>query len=150
MIIDGNHISHESHRHQLKLEDTKFPFRCDGDKVIGIGKRYTCTACNFDLHKHCGVDPDTPMFHPLMPKCDFDLHPCCANFPMELEDGSVKLKLIEKDRRWIYRSRCKKYKLEVAYAREIIEERSTKLLGLWQSKKHRYGYEYPDTVRSDP
>ncbi|PRQ24393.1 putative chromatin regulator PHD family [Rosa chinensis] len=163
MIIDGNHISHESHCHQLKLEDTKFPFRCDGCKMIGMGQRYTCAACNFDLHKHCGVDPHTPMFHPLMPKCknlkfclrppkkatqycdactkpvtgflyrcegcDFDLHPCCANLPMELEHEGLKLKLIEKDGRWIYRSRCKKYKLEVAYAREIIEESSTELMG---------------------
>lgn len=165
MIIDDDQISHESHHHKLKLEDTNFPFRCDGCncKVIGIGKRYTCAACDFDLHKHCAVDPHTPICHPLMAKCynlqfclsppanathycdactkpvtgflyrchrcNFDLHPCCANLPMELEDGEVKLKLVEKDRRWIYRSRCKKYKLEVACAREILEESSTELFG---------------------
>lgn len=48
---------------------------------------------------------------------------------MELEDGEIELKLIEKDRRWIYRSRCKKYKLEVACAREILEDSSTELMG---------------------
>ncbi|KAL6209675.1 hypothetical protein ACLB2K_020615 [Fragaria x ananassa] len=30
-------------------------------------------------------------------RCNFYLHPCCANLPTELEDEGVKLKLIKKD-----------------------------------------------------
>lgn len=66
-----NEISHFSHpQHILKFEYTEFPFKCDGCKEIGIGSRYSCAACNFDLHSHCAI-PSATISHPFYPKCSF-------------------------------------------------------------------------------
>ncbi|XP_052179651.1 uncharacterized protein LOC127792982 [Diospyros lotus] len=65
--------------------------------------------------------------------CGFDLHPCCANLPMVLDDGEVKLSLYSKvtepclrcgrkGRSWSYRSTCKKYNLHVACVKEMLVE----------------------------
>ncbi|GMN37478.1 hypothetical protein TIFTF001_006838 [Ficus carica] len=66
-----NEISHFSHpQHNLKLEYSEFPFKCDGCKEAGIGSRYKCTACDFDLHTHCAI-PSPTIAHPFYTKCSF-------------------------------------------------------------------------------
>ncbi|XP_027362118.1 uncharacterized protein LOC113869825 [Abrus precatorius] len=64
-------ISHFSHKqHKLRFEYSEFPFKCDGCKEIGIGSRYKCSLCDFDLHMHCAI-PSPTLFHPFYPKCCF-------------------------------------------------------------------------------
>ncbi|KAL3722699.1 hypothetical protein ACJRO7_034988 [Eucalyptus globulus] len=48
-------ITHPSHRHNLKPEDNKILFKCDGCKEDGIGLCYRCDKCKFDLHFHCAI-----------------------------------------------------------------------------------------------
>jgi hypothetical protein len=53
-------ISHFSHpQHKLRFEHTDFPFKCDGCKEIGIGSRYKCFICDYDLHTHCAIIPSS-------------------------------------------------------------------------------------------
>ncbi|KAF3433724.1 hypothetical protein FNV43_RR24827 [Rhamnella rubrinervis] len=47
----GNHFSHPDHR--LELKTFQKPYRCDGCKEPGFGKRYRCDLCDFDLHQDC-------------------------------------------------------------------------------------------------
>ncbi|KAJ8763538.1 hypothetical protein K2173_002421 [Erythroxylum novogranatense] len=62
-------ISHYYHpQHTLKFDDSEFPFKCDGCKEVGIGSRYRCSICNFDLHMHCAV-PCSSINHPFYTKC---------------------------------------------------------------------------------
>lgn len=64
-------ISHPSHhQHNLKSEYTQIPFNCDGCKEAGIGPKYKCDICEFDLHKACALAPST-IAHPFYKKCDF-------------------------------------------------------------------------------
>ncbi|XP_021680761.2 uncharacterized protein LOC110665079 [Hevea brasiliensis] len=64
-------ISHFSHPlHPLKFEYSEFPFKCDGCKEVGIGSRYKCSKCDFDLHMHCAI-PSASIFHPFYNKCSF-------------------------------------------------------------------------------
>jgi hypothetical protein len=64
-------ISHFSHpKHKLRFEHNEFPFKCDGCKEIGIGSRYKCSICDYDLHTHCAI-PSTTLFHPFYTKCTF-------------------------------------------------------------------------------
>ncbi|KAK3195818.1 hypothetical protein Dsin_027128 [Dipteronia sinensis] len=73
MKIDKE-ISHPIHpQHRLKLEYTEIPFNCDGCKEAGIGYKYSCKRCEFDLHKTCGAAPPT-ITHPFYRKCDFQLY----------------------------------------------------------------------------
>lgn len=66
-----NEISHFSHpQHKLKFEYTEIPFKCDGCKEVGIGSRYKCAICDFDLHMHCAI-PTPSIFHPFYTKCSF-------------------------------------------------------------------------------
>ncbi|XP_062092698.1 protein VACUOLELESS GAMETOPHYTES [Humulus lupulus] len=66
-------ISHFSHpHHKLKFEYSEFPFKCDGCKEIGIGSRYKCSICDFDLHMYCAL-PSTNICHPFYTKCSFEL-----------------------------------------------------------------------------
>lgn len=66
-----NEISHFSHpQHKLKFEYTEIPFKCDGCKEVGIGSRYRCAMCDFDLHMHCAM-PSPSIFHPFYTKCSF-------------------------------------------------------------------------------
>ncbi|KAG7035100.1 hypothetical protein SDJN02_01895, partial [Cucurbita argyrosperma subsp. argyrosperma] len=72
-----NEISHFSHpQHKLKFEYSESPFMCDGCKEVGIGSRYKCTVCNFDLHVHCAI-PFPSISHPFYTKCSFQFmsHP---------------------------------------------------------------------------
>ncbi|KAL9668315.1 hypothetical protein QQ045_002695 [Rhodiola kirilowii] len=45
-------ITHHFHhpQHKLKLETSQAPFRCDGCKEMGLGSRYKCNLCDYDLH----------------------------------------------------------------------------------------------------
>ncbi|XP_050231559.1 uncharacterized protein LOC126680475 [Mercurialis annua] len=64
-------ISHFSHpQHSLKFEYSESPFKCDGCKEVGIGSRYKCTKCDFDLHMHCAI-PSSTIHHPFFTKCSF-------------------------------------------------------------------------------
>ncbi|XP_058190262.1 uncharacterized protein LOC131307656 [Rhododendron vialii] len=66
-----NEITHVSHpQHKLKFEYTEIPFKCDGCKEAGIGSRYKCTACDYDLHLHCAL-PSPSLAHPFYTKCSF-------------------------------------------------------------------------------
>ncbi|KAJ1410435.1 Protein kinase C-like, phorbol ester/diacylglycerol-binding domain [Sesbania bispinosa] len=66
-----NEISHFSHpQHKLRFEYNEFPFKCDGCKEVGIGSRYKCSICDFDLHMHCAI-PSPTLFHPFYTKCSF-------------------------------------------------------------------------------
>lgn len=66
-----NEISHFSHpKHKLTFQYSEFPFKCDGCKEIGIGSRYSCNICDYDLHMHCSI-PSPSLFHPFYPKCCF-------------------------------------------------------------------------------
>ncbi|XAR72849.1 hypothetical protein NMG60_11019627 [Bertholletia excelsa] len=143
-----NEISHFSHpQHKLKFDYSELPFKCDGCREIGIGSRYRCSACDYDLHTHCAL-PSPSFSHPFYTKCSFqdvcgflyhcrpcgfDLHPCCAKLPAVLDDGEIKLYLHRrppaacgrcgrKGRGWSYRSACKKYCLHVGCVKEILAE----------------------------
>ncbi|PON48339.1 C1-like DC1 containing protein [Trema orientale] len=73
MKIDKE-ISHPIHPyHKLKLEYTEIPFNCDGCKEAGIGLKYKCVRCEFDLHKTCAAARST-ITHPFYNKCEFQLH----------------------------------------------------------------------------
>lgn len=64
-------ISHFSHpQHRLKFDYAEFPFKCDGCKEVGIGSRYKCTVCDYDLHMHCGI-PTQTIAHPFYTRCSF-------------------------------------------------------------------------------
>ncbi|KAF9602860.1 hypothetical protein IFM89_031806 [Coptis chinensis] len=70
MKIDKE-ICHPAHpNHKLRLEYTEVPFNCDGCKEAGIGLKYKCTQCEFDLHKACAMAPPT-ITHPFYKKCEF-------------------------------------------------------------------------------
>ncbi|XP_043711127.1 uncharacterized protein LOC122660017 [Telopea speciosissima] len=117
-------ISHFSHpQHILKLQYTEIPFNCDGCKEAGIGLKYICEQCQFELHKVCAIARPV-ITQPFYKKCEFkfynrppgmricdacrndvlgfvyhcsscgfDLHPCCANLPRVLDDGEHNLYL---------------------------------------------------------
>ncbi|XP_039156540.1 uncharacterized protein LOC120287616 [Eucalyptus grandis] len=63
-------IDHRSHPHNLKPEDSKVLFRCNGCKEDGIGLCYRCDQCKFDLHFHCAITSER-MSHPCYPNCSF-------------------------------------------------------------------------------
>ncbi|XP_068651709.1 uncharacterized protein [Aristolochia californica] len=64
-------IRHPSHpQHTLKIEYTEVPFSCDGCKEAGIGLKYKCEVCDFDLHKACALPPSS-ITNPFYKKCDF-------------------------------------------------------------------------------
>ncbi|RAL38865.1 hypothetical protein DM860_015226 [Cuscuta australis] len=66
-----NEICHFSHpQHKMGFEYSELPFKCDGCKEAGIGSRYKCGTCDYDLHMHCAV-PASSVAHPFYPKCSF-------------------------------------------------------------------------------
>lgn len=70
-IMKYGEITHFSHpQHKLKFEYIEVPFKCDGCKEVGIGSRYKCDLCDFDLHKHCAL-PTPSISHPFYTKCTF-------------------------------------------------------------------------------
>ncbi|KAJ7967371.1 Cysteine/Histidine-rich C1 domain family protein [Quillaja saponaria] len=64
----SSHFSHPQHK--LKFEYSEFPFKCDGCKEVGIGSRYKCSICDYDLHMHCAM-PSPSITHPFYAKCSF-------------------------------------------------------------------------------
>lgn len=61
-------ISHPHHR--LRFDSSELPFKCDGCKEVGIGSRYKCSLCDFDLHVQCAL-PSPTITHPFYTKCSF-------------------------------------------------------------------------------
>ncbi|KAK4284630.1 hypothetical protein QN277_001433 [Acacia crassicarpa] len=69
--MKNSEISHFGHpQHKLSFEYSQFPFKCDGCKEVGIGSRYKCSICDYDLHMHCAL-PSPSIYHPFYPKCSF-------------------------------------------------------------------------------
>ncbi|XP_020592113.1 uncharacterized protein LOC110032725 [Phalaenopsis equestris] len=65
-----NHFSHPQHK--LRFEYSELPFKCDGCREVGIGSRFKCSLCDFDLHTHCSAAAAAiPLPHPFYPKCVF-------------------------------------------------------------------------------
>ncbi|TMW83913.1 hypothetical protein EJD97_000477 [Solanum chilense] len=53
-----NPIQHLLHpNHSLTLFDSNTKYVCEGCKTLGIGKRFNCPECDFDLHEYCGTCP---------------------------------------------------------------------------------------------
>nr|XP_009602754.1 uncharacterized protein LOC104097843 [Nicotiana tomentosiformis] len=51
-------IQHFTHpKHPLTVYDSNTKYLCYGCKIPGIGKRYRCHGCEFDLHEYCGICP---------------------------------------------------------------------------------------------
>ncbi|KAF7050105.1 hypothetical protein CFC21_058514 [Triticum aestivum] len=56
-------IVHDAHKeHPLVFHDDGFRFRCDGCNCYGVGARYRCAACDFDLHELCATCQPTAPF----------------------------------------------------------------------------------------
>ncbi|KAL5740533.1 hypothetical protein ACOSQ2_029713 [Xanthoceras sorbifolium] len=51
------HFTHPGHQ-LIEVFDNE-EYLCDGCKTLGVGTRYRCNACDFDLHEHCGKCPMT-------------------------------------------------------------------------------------------
>ena len=49
------HFTHPPHPLTEISEDKEF--KCDGCERLGIGQRYQCQECSFNLHMHCGHCP---------------------------------------------------------------------------------------------
>ncbi|GAB4838695.1 hypothetical protein Ancab_028238 [Ancistrocladus abbreviatus] len=60
-------------QHKLKLQYTEIPFNCAGCKEAGIGLKYECQDCDFDLHKICALAPSS-ISHPFYKKCHFQFY----------------------------------------------------------------------------
>ncbi|KAH7518227.1 protein VACUOLELESS GAMETOPHYTES [Ziziphus jujuba] len=67
-----SHPIHPRNNHKLKLEYTEVPFNCDGCKEAGIGLKYKCQLCEFDLHKSCAMAAPS-LTHKFYNKCVFQL-----------------------------------------------------------------------------
>ncbi|XP_010675468.2 protein VACUOLELESS GAMETOPHYTES [Beta vulgaris subsp. vulgaris] len=60
-------LQHFTHlHHPLKKISEEKEFKCDGCERLGIGQRYQCQECSFNLHTHCGHCPAdlTSFMHP--------------------------------------------------------------------------------------
>ncbi|URD90362.1 C1-like domain [Musa troglodytarum] len=65
-------ITHFSHpQHKLRFEYAEVPFKCDGCKEVGIGSRFKCNLCDYDLHRQCALPSVAPLRHAFYPKCAF-------------------------------------------------------------------------------
>ncbi|XP_077210624.1 uncharacterized protein LOC143846093 [Tasmannia lanceolata] len=83
-------IFHPCHpKHKLKLEYTEIPFSCDGCKEAGIGLKYKCEECEFDLHKACALAPPT-ITNPFYNKCDFGFYYKTPGSAMRICDACRK------------------------------------------------------------
>ncbi|XP_017976365.1 PREDICTED: uncharacterized protein LOC18597688 [Theobroma cacao] len=50
-------MQHFTHSHPLTEVYADTEFLCDGCRTLGIGTRYRCESCHFDLHDHCATCP---------------------------------------------------------------------------------------------
>ncbi|KAK6231358.1 DC1 - like 10 [Theobroma cacao] len=50
-------VQHFTHDHPLTEVDARTEFVCDGCRTLGVGTRYGCESCDFDLHDHCATCP---------------------------------------------------------------------------------------------
>lgn len=50
------HITHPEHPLEAISNETEYS--CDGCNTSGVGTRYHCATCSFDLHEHCAKCPD--------------------------------------------------------------------------------------------
>nr|XP_016503541.1 PREDICTED: uncharacterized protein LOC107821619 [Nicotiana tabacum] len=51
-------LQHFAHpEHLLEVYNSNMEYECDGCYMPGIGKRYRCHGCDFDLHEYCGLCP---------------------------------------------------------------------------------------------
>ena len=69
--------------HELKLKNYKKPYICNGCKGHGIGERYRCEECDYELHKDCMVTT-TPNSHDFFGESTFKFykqHPGKSNGP---------------------------------------------------------------------
>ncbi|GLJ33388.1 hypothetical protein SUGI_0671580 [Cryptomeria japonica] len=48
-------INVPGHCHMLKAEHLQDTYKCDGCQERGTERRYTCRACNFDMHNFCAT-----------------------------------------------------------------------------------------------
>ncbi|KAG0463575.1 hypothetical protein HPP92_019115 [Vanilla planifolia] len=69
------HFGHPQHK--LHFEYSELPFRCDGCGEVGLGSRFRCYTCDFDLHRHCACasPADAALRHPFYRKCLFHFLP---------------------------------------------------------------------------
>ncbi|XP_074275525.1 uncharacterized protein LOC141599424 [Silene latifolia] len=51
-------LLHCLHPHHLQYLDAGPPFGCDACTDLGIGRRYSCRGCDFDLHQACAKSND--------------------------------------------------------------------------------------------
>lgn len=52
--------THSSHpEHELELKNYQKPYTCNGCKEQGVGKRYRCEECDYDLHEDCMFNKST-------------------------------------------------------------------------------------------
>jgi C1 domain len=85
-------------------------------------------------------------------RCGFELHPCCANLPLCLDNGELhNFNLCEKlssayhrcgnkGLGWSYQSKCKNYNLHVSCVKELLVE-SWQTVCLDQNKNGKHGRE---------
>ena len=66
-------ISHPAHlQHELTLEGTG-KFVCNGCHEYGIGERYRCQTCGYNLHDKCAFEEGTKIVHPLLKNIELQL-----------------------------------------------------------------------------
>ncbi|KAL2939308.1 Histone-lysine N-methyltransferase 2B [Bienertia sinuspersici] len=62
-------IEHFTHPHPLTHTETDYKtFQCNACNCNGVGKRYHCARCNFDLHKVCAQSPVIWLLRKLPPE----------------------------------------------------------------------------------
>ncbi|KAI9128963.1 hypothetical protein K1719_000446 [Acacia pycnantha] len=125
--MEYSEISHFSHpEHKLKFEYSEFPFKCDGCNEVGIGSRYECSICDYDLNVHCAV-PSPSICHAFYKKCSFQFLTVPPGDLARIATRARRTKARSACHRCerkgrSYRSECKKYSLHVACVREMIVE----------------------------
>ncbi|KAG9160777.1 hypothetical protein Leryth_008616 [Lithospermum erythrorhizon] len=106
-------INHPTHpKHPLEELNNDSEYSCDGCNTSGVGTRYHCSICSFDLHEHCAKCPVklSSYVHPRhalvlenkasidrfcdvcgdlvnglfysCEECLIDIHPICTLFPL--------------------------------------------------------------------
>ncbi|XP_052185314.1 uncharacterized protein LOC127796953 [Diospyros lotus] len=65
---DGRH-----HEHEMEMKNYNKRFTCDGCKQEGLGSRYRCHHCDYELHEECNF-PKPTISHDFFPGCSFHFH----------------------------------------------------------------------------